>query len=239
MLLGNGESAWEILNNITELTQPLLSSKHAWTWDTDQETAFPQVKPKLFKSTVLAFYDPAAETSWQLFFWVGCSTDAEAQFHLEDNSICLQTPHRNWVQVEKEALACTWASKKVSDHALERNFVLETNHKPLVSLLSSNHLDDLPPRILRFHLHLSKFTYQIQHVPVKLLYTADHTSFQSSRLHLGSLGSQDIFSRCWVLCWCYCSSTTCFKGTFCGYQAAQVDDPICQQVIWFSKRCSS
>lgn len=47
------------------------------------------------------------------------------------------------------------------------------DHKPLVLLLSSKHLNDLPPRVLRFRLRMAKFDYTIFHVPGKLLYVAD------------------------------------------------------------------
>ncbi|KAL0148076.1 hypothetical protein M9458_056616 [Cirrhinus mrigala] len=53
---------------------------------------------------------------------------------------------------------------------------LETDHKPLLSLLSTKALDELPPRILRFRLRLMKFTFDIVHVPGKQLITADTLS---------------------------------------------------------------
>lgn len=37
--------------------------------------------------------------------------------------------------------------------------------QPLVPLLNTKHLDNLPPHILRFHLRLSRFEYFAQHVP--------------------------------------------------------------------------
>ena len=53
---------------------------------------------------------------------------------------------------------------------------IETDHKPLVPILSSKRLDALPPRVLRFRLRLDKYDFQIQHVPGKLLYVADTLS---------------------------------------------------------------
>ena len=50
---------------------------------------------------------------------------------------------------------------------------LETDHKPLVPILGRKSLDLLPPRVLRFRLHLMKFQYTIKHVPGKELYTPD------------------------------------------------------------------
>ena len=53
---------------------------------------------------------------------------------------------------------------------------LEIDHKHLISLLSHQHLDKLPPRVLRFHLRLMRFDYVIKHVPGKSLHTADALS---------------------------------------------------------------
>ena len=53
---------------------------------------------------------------------------------------------------------------------------METDHKPLVPLLNTKHLDNLPPRILRFRLRLAKYDCIAQHVPGKLLYAAEATS---------------------------------------------------------------
>jgi hypothetical protein len=52
-------------------------------------------------------------------------------------------------------------------------FHRETDHKPLIPLLRTKHLDSSPPRILRFRLRLARYLYTIEHVPGKTLYTAD------------------------------------------------------------------
>lgn len=59
---------------------------------------------------------------------------------------------QRYAQVEKEALAATWACERFSCFILGRPFELETDHKPLVSLLGGKALDDLPPRIQRFRM---------------------------------------------------------------------------------------
>lgn len=55
-------------------------------------------------------------------------------------------------------------------------FRLETDHNPLVPLLSTKALDELPPRVLRFRLRLLRFNFDIVHVPGKCLITADTLS---------------------------------------------------------------
>ena len=55
-----------------------------------------------------------------------------------------------YAQIEKEALATTWACERFSDYILGKTITIETDHKPLVPLLSTKHLDNIPPRVLRF-----------------------------------------------------------------------------------------
>ena len=83
---------------------------------------------------------------------------------------------QRYAQVEKEALAVTWACEKFADYIIGMKFKLETNHKPLIPLLGSMSLASLPPRIQRFRMRLMRMTYQIVHVPGNDLTTADTLS---------------------------------------------------------------
>ena len=58
---------------------------------------------------------------------------------------------------------------------------MESDHKPLVPLLNTKNLDDLPPWVLRFRLRLAKYDYIAYHIPGKLLYAADALSCAPSR----------------------------------------------------------
>ena len=55
-------------------------------------------------------------------------------------------------------------------------FHVETDHKPLVPLLSGKRLDELPIRVQRFRMRMMQYTFSISHVPGKSLVMADTLS---------------------------------------------------------------
>uniref|UniRef100_A0A3Q2E2F1 Reverse transcriptase RNase H-like domain-containing protein n=1 Tax=Cyprinodon variegatus TaxID=28743 RepID=A0A3Q2E2F1_CYPVA len=62
----------------------------------------------------------------------------------------LTETEQRWVQVEKQVLELTWRCERFKDFLIGRQFSLETDHKPLISLLGQQALTELPPRIQRF-----------------------------------------------------------------------------------------
>ena len=81
-----------------------------------------------------------------------------------------------YAQIEKEAFAIIWACERFVSYILGKPFLIYTNHKLLIPLLDSDHLDSLPPRILRFRLLLTRFRYSIEHTPGKTLYIPETLS---------------------------------------------------------------
>ena len=75
-----------------------------------------------------------------------------------------------YAQIEKEALATTWALEHWADLLAGMTFRVETDHKPLVPLLSTKLIDELLLCIQRFRMRLINYAI---HVPGKFLYTAD------------------------------------------------------------------
>ena len=88
-------------------------------------------------------------------------------------SCSMSETEKSYPQIEKEGLAVTWACEKFTSYILRKRISIETDHKPLVPLLGTKDLHNLPPRVLRFCLRLARFDYTISHVPEKALYTAD------------------------------------------------------------------
>lgn len=170
-----------------ELTKPLtelLSSKYSFQWGPSQSEAFDKIKEKLTKPSILTLYDPRANTKVSAdasSFGIGAvimqRTETKQPWKPVAYASRTMTPTEvHYAQIEKEALALTWACERFSMYLLGKSFVLETDHKPLISLLSTKNLDSLPPRILRFRLRMMRYNFNIIHVPGKALVTADALS---------------------------------------------------------------
>ena len=126
----------------------------------------------------------------------------------------LSEVERRYAQIKKEALATTWVCEKFVDYILGTKFNIETDHKPLVPLLSTTHLHSLPPRVLRFRLRLNRFDYDICHVPGKKLCTADTLSRAPIAEPGSVLPSRMSLNFLWKLLHChYQQVTTVYKNT--------------------------
>ena len=155
----------------------LLSSKHTFQWGPNQTEAFAKIKDKLTTSSTLALYDHTADTKVSAYA-SSFGLDAVILQRTEGNSSwrpvafasrTMTDTEVRYAQIEKEALALTWACERFSMYLLGKSFILETDHKPLLSLLSAKNLDSLPPRILQFCLRMMRYDFSIIHVVGKLL----------------------------------------------------------------------
>lgn len=157
----------------------LLSKKNMWYWGPEQQRAFTSLKQELASTPVLQLYDPNKElkiSADALSYGLGSvllQKCRETWVPVAYASRALTSTEQRYAQVEKEALALTWACERFSDFITGLHFELETDHKPLVS---SQALDSLPPRIQRFRMRLMRYRYAIRHVPGKSLTTADTLS---------------------------------------------------------------
>ena len=186
--LGMANQLGKYTKDLAELSTPLrdlLGKESAWLWGPSQEEAFCAVKRVLCSPEVLALYDAELETI----------ISADASSHglgaailqkQRDGSVrpvayasrSLSPTEQRYAQIEKEALAATWACEKFHEYLIGlEKFTLQSDHKPLIPLLGDNKpLTDLPPRIQRFRMRLMRFRYSIIHVPGKDLWTADALS---------------------------------------------------------------
>ena len=84
-----------------------------------------------------------------------------------------------YAQIKKETLAVTSACERSSNYIIEKAITIETDHKPLVLLLTNHTIDKLPPRLQRYKMRLMRFNIKdVRHIPGKLHYTADTLSWK-------------------------------------------------------------
>ena len=227
--------------NLADETKPLrelLSTKNQWKWDTPQEQAFERLKNLLSSSEVLALYDPSLETIVSAdasAYGLGAvlrqqQTDGKLRPVAYISRALTETEQR-YAQIEKEALAITWACERFQDYLIGIHFHIETDHKPLVPLLSTKSLDEMPLRVQRFRLRLMRYQYSISHVAGKELCTADtlsrapvcNSDSQSEQLQ------QDVTAYVNLVI----AHLPATEKRLLQIQKAQEEDPICQQVKLF------
>ncbi len=169
------------LASYTHPIKDLLSEKNEWCWGFPQTETFQKLKAELSSSSfglILTGSRDICHCRGLLLCLGGVLSQKQSDGTWKPVFISrgLSEAEKHYAQMEKEALAVTWASERLSSYLLGLKYRLETDHKPLLSLLSTKALDDLPPQILRFRLSLMKFTFDIVQVPGKQLITVDMLS---------------------------------------------------------------
>ena len=237
--LGMANQLGKFSPQLAEVSQPLrelLSPRQSWQWGLAQDQAFAKVKAELVHPTVLALYDADASTK--------ISADASS---CGLGAVLLQKSNEMWkpvayasrsmtntesgyAQIEKKALAVTWACDKFADYIIGKYFEIESDHKPLIPLLNSKHLDHLPPRILCLRLRMGRYHYTVCHVPGKFLYTADTLSRAPLSTTDSQLQDVEWFVESVI------SALPAKEHRLNEYKVAQDEDPICAQVKqWCAK----
>ncbi|XP_048479394.1 uncharacterized protein K02A2.6-like isoform X1 [Plutella xylostella] len=166
----------KFVRNISDILYPLyrlLRKQMRWSWTDECEMAFRKVKEVLLSSEVLAHYDPAlplvltCDASARGVGGVLSQRDARGRERaVAYVSRKLNDAETNYSQIHREALAIIYCVQKFHQYLYGRNFILKTDHKPLVSIFSSKM--GVPSmaasRMQRWAIILSAYNYEIQYV---------------------------------------------------------------------------
>ena len=154
--------------------------KNEWIWLEAHQKSFELVKDLITSAPLLALFDYNKEH--RVTADASCHTLGAALLQNQGNgewrpvayaSRKLTDAERRYGQIEKEALAITWACGKFDFYLVGRRFEIETDHKPLIPLLGSKDLSELPLRIQRFKMRLMRYCYNIFHTPGNKMFIAD------------------------------------------------------------------
>lgn len=130
--------------------RPLLKSSNLFTWNSDHESAFDEVKKALCSPPVLTQFDPDRETMIQTdasrlngLGYVLLQKDRNDIWKLvQCGSRFLTDTESRYAMVELELRAVEWAIRKCKIYLLGLQiFTLVVDHQPLVSILDSYTLD--------------------------------------------------------------------------------------------------
>ena len=184
-LLGMADYMRKFDARMAEIEHPmrsLLKKKNEWLWGHDQDRAFVELKQALTSFPTLVKFD--INKSHRITADASQNALGAALLQREERGWCpvayasrtLTDTEKRYAQIEKEALAVTWACQKFDFYLVGRCFEVETDHKPLVPLLGGKDLSELPLRVQRFKLRLMRYEYSIFHSPGTSMHIADSLS---------------------------------------------------------------
>ena len=109
---------------------------------------------------MLALYNPNADTlgsadasSFGLGAVLTQKQDNDEWLPITYVSRALTPTERRYAQIEKEALAITYACERFQEYIIGKSFHINTDHKRLVPIFSFKSLEELPLRVQRFCLY--------------------------------------------------------------------------------------
>ncbi|XP_057299437.1 uncharacterized protein K02A2.6-like [Hydractinia symbiolongicarpus] len=138
-------------STVTAPLRQLLSKDTKWSWGDAQRQAFNDLKIMLLSSATLAYYQPDAYT--EIF------TDASP---VGLGAVIMQ--QTRYSQIEKECLAILFAIERFRIYLYGIEFVVKTDHKPLVTMFSPRR-KQLPPRIERWVMRLMPYAFKVEYHP--------------------------------------------------------------------------
>jgi len=95
-------------------------------------------------------------------------------------SKALTPTQQAYAQIEKEALAIVFGCKKCHQFIYGRDVIVETDHKPLETILSKP-LQSMPMRLQRMRLRLQWYNITVNYMPGKHIPVADVLSRYGTR----------------------------------------------------------
>lgn len=166
----------------TSCIRELLHNDCDFKWSTRHEQEWEILKQSLTTAPVLAYYDPNKKLK--------VSTDASKD---GIGAVLLQAEEQQWkpvayasramtnteckyAQIEKECLGLAYGLERFHSYVYGlQSFTVETDHRPLVSIIKKN-LNEMSPRIQRLMMKMQQYDFELIYTPGKHLVLADALS---------------------------------------------------------------
>lgn len=171
-LLGMLNYVSKFLRNLASNTKILrdLTLKDAqWNWTTEHQKTFEFLKNQLTNADHLAYFDVNKETHIHVDagpYGLGAILSQQTTNNnveiIAYGSRSLTSTEQRYSQIEREMLAISWALQHFHLYLFGTHFVLHTDHKPLVNILT-NPRSLSNARIERMCLKIQQYSYTIKH----------------------------------------------------------------------------
>lgn len=183
--LGLSEYYFKFIQNNASLVEPLrnlLRARNTFQWDENCQAAFQAIKARITNAPFLGRFDPMKVTF--------LSTDAsnkglgasliqrvgDKEHVVAFASRSLKGAELHYCEVEKEALACSLASRHFIFFLWGIPFTVLSDHKPLTYVFTTKGSNRTTPRISKWILGLQSYNFRVEYVPGKQNVVADFLS---------------------------------------------------------------
>ena len=172
------------LSQGTVCLKELCKEDRGWICSPEHEEAFTEIMKMITEvpGPVLQYYDPSKPVRVQ----VDASQSGLGAVVMQNGqpiayaSKSLTTTQQANAQIEKQALALVFGCEKFRHYLYGRNFVAETDHKPLEIIMKKpSHL--VPMRLQRMRIRLQRYNVRVQYKLGKSILVADTLSRYGAR----------------------------------------------------------
>ena len=196
----------DFMEGFAQVTAPLrnlMKDDVQFQWTAECQQSFEQVKAMLTEDTVMAYFDPQRKTRLKTDARPGGMAATMKQYDprtkrwrpVTYRSRAFTDTESRYSQLEKEAKAVEWGifTNQIYLYGLADAFEVDTDHKPLVPLLSG-YRTTAPLRIERMRVRLQGFNFRVNYVPGKKAGSENNEADYNSR-HPEPLAAQQDHPR--------------------------------------------
>ena len=153
---------------IAELAEPLwdlTKKQEPYAWGPEQSQPFDYIKKEIVQAPILQYYDPKKETVLQTDASIkglgACLLQHGHPVYFASKS--LQDTEHGYVVIELEALAVAWAMEKFHHFLYASHFTLETDQKPLETILAKS-LTEATLQLQWLLLHTFPYDFTVRYI---------------------------------------------------------------------------
>ena len=172
-----------LATRLAPLTDRLSGNgKNPWIWDTNEQTAFDDVRTAILQCADLGHIEPGGDLILSTDASLdGCGGILIQRLRQVQGDFIVRIiafishkfskQARAWATIEQEGYSIVFCVLRLEEYLLGRRFLIQTDHRNLIYILGST-----IPKIVRWRLRLSEFDFSIEHIPGSVNVVADGLS---------------------------------------------------------------